>query len=122
MFGQEWHLEALYVRAQAYFSGCYENPLHTANADMKARQAAAQGLQELDQWQQKPQAMTEEQFDALKRQIGLQFRSVEAVAESVLKGGNPADSCRAASAPDPRRFNDVLNGIADQNQSSPGRR
>lgn len=110
MFGSSQRLDGLYLRAQAYFADCYDNAFHSQEAYARARAAAAQGLQSLSQWQ-KPSNMPDWQFEPMKTQAGLLFRTVEGITDSGLKGTKPADFCKAASAPDPSRFDGILNRL-----------
>jgi tetratricopeptide (TPR) repeat protein len=94
-------LEALIARAQASFYGSGDKALQTPEAYTKAKEAAAQGLQTLGQWQ-KPQNMTDEQFGTQKKSIGLLFDSVAGIAASGLKDYKAAvEFYKAALALDP---------------------
>ena len=77
-------LEALGYRAQAMLYGSGEKDLQTPEAYTKAKEASAQGLQTLNQWQ-KPQGNTDEQFANTKKGLGVLFNSVAGIAESGLK-------------------------------------
>jgi tetratricopeptide (TPR) repeat protein len=75
--------------------------LQTQEAYTKAKDASLQGLQELNHLQ-KPQNMTDDQFAAQKKSIGLYFNSVAGIAESGLKDYTSAiDSYKGALALDP---------------------
>ena len=119
-------LEALIARGQAYFLGSGDKALQTPEEYTKAKDAAAVGLQTLGQWQ-KPQpaagaaGMTDDQFAAQKKSIGILFNSVAGLANSGLKDYKAAaDSYLAVLALDP---NDSLThfrlGVADLQQAPP---
>jgi len=94
-------LESLGYRAQAMLYGSTDKDLQTPDADTKAKDAAAQGLQTLSQWQ-KPQGMTDDQFATNKKGLGVLFNSVAGIAESGLKDYKAAaDSYKAVLALDP---------------------
>jgi tetratricopeptide (TPR) repeat protein len=94
-------LEALGYRAQAMLYGSGEKDLQTPDAYTKAKEASAQGLQTLSQWQ-KPQGMSDEQFANNKKGLGVLFNSVAGIAESGLKDyKGAADSYKAVLALDP---------------------
>ena len=94
-------LEALGYRAQAMLYGSGEKDLQTPEAYTKAKEASAQGLQTLNQWQ-KPQGMTDEQFTNNKKGLGVLFNSVAGIAQSGLKDyKGAADSYKAVLALDP---------------------
>jgi tetratricopeptide (TPR) repeat protein len=77
-------LEALVARAQAFFIGSSDKALQTPDALTKTSDASAEGLKTLAMWQ-KPAKMSDEQFAAQKKSIGLLFNSVAGIAESQLK-------------------------------------
>jgi tetratricopeptide (TPR) repeat protein len=94
-------LEALGYRAQAMLYGSGEKDLQTPEAYTKAKEASAQGLQILSQWQ-KPQGQTDEQFATTKKGLGVLFNSVAGIAQSGLKDyKGAADSYKAVLALDP---------------------
>ena len=94
-------LQTLGYRAQASLYGSGEKELQTPEAYTKAKDAAAQGLQTLGQWQ-KPQNMSDEQFANNKKVLGVLFNSVAGIAESGLKDYKAAaDSYKAVLALDP---------------------
>ena len=94
-------LEALGYRAQAMLYGSGEKDLQTPEAYTKGKEASAQGLQTLNQWQ-KPQGMTDEQFTNNKKGLGVLFNSVAGIAQSGLKDyKGAADSYKAVLALDP---------------------
>lgn len=94
-------LQALGYRSQAMLYGSGEKDLQTPDAYTKAKEAAAQGLQALNQWQ-KPQGMTDDQFATSKKGLGVLFNSVAGIAESGLKDYKAAaDSYKAVLALDP---------------------
>lgn len=94
-------LQSLGYRAQAMLYGSGEKPLQTPEAFTKAKDAAAQGLQTLNQWQ-KPQNMSDDQFGTNKKGLGILFNSVAGIAESGLKDyKSAADSYKAVLALDP---------------------
>src|SRR5580704_15680747 len=63
-------LQALGYRAQAMLYGSGDKTLQTPEAYTKAKDASAQGLQALSQWQ-KPQGQTDDQFAASKKGLGV---------------------------------------------------
>jgi tetratricopeptide (TPR) repeat protein len=94
-------LQSLGYRAQAMLYGSGEKDLQTPEAYTKAKDAAGQGLQVLNQWQ-KPQNMTDDQFANNKKGLGVLFNSVAGIAESGLKDyKTAADSYKAVLALDP---------------------
>ena len=94
-------LQSFGYRAQAMLYGSSEKDMQTPEAYTKAKDAAAQGLQTLNQWQ-KPQNMTDEQFTNNKKGLGVLFNSVAGIAESGLKDyKGAADSYKAVLALDP---------------------
>ena len=94
-------LQALGYRAQAMLYGSGDKNLQTPDAYTKAKDAAAQGLQALMQWQ-KPQGQSDDQFAASKKGLGVLFNSVAGIAESGLKDyKSAADSYKAVLALDP---------------------
>lgn len=113
-------LESLVARGQAYFVGSTDKALQTPEAYTKARDAAAQGLQTLAQWQ-KPANMTDDQFAAQKKSIGILLNSVAGLASSGLKDSKGAETAyKAVLAIDP---NDALThyrlGIAYLQETPP---
>jgi tetratricopeptide (TPR) repeat protein len=94
-------LQTLGYRAQAMLYGSGEKELQTQDAYTKSKDAAAQGLQTLSQWQ-KPQNMSDDQFNNNKKALGVLFNSVAGIAESGLKDyKSAADSYKAVLALDP---------------------
>ena len=94
-------LQALGYRAQAMLYGSGEKPQQTPEAYTKAKDAAAQGLQALSQWQ-KPQGQSDDQFATSKKGLAILFNSVAGIAESGLKDYKAAaDSYKAVLALDP---------------------
>jgi tetratricopeptide (TPR) repeat protein len=94
-------LQSLGYRAQAMLYGSGDKALQTPESYTKAKDAAAQGLQTLNQWQ-KPQNMTDDQFTNNKKGLGVLFNSVAGIAESGLKDyKGAADSYKAVLALDP---------------------
>ena len=94
-------LQSLGYRAQAMLYGSGDKALQTPEAYTKAKDAAAQGLQTVSQWQ-KPQNMSDEQFATNKKGLGILFNSVAGIAESGLKDyKSAADSYKAVLALDP---------------------
>ena len=108
--------ESLYVRSQAYFQGCRSSAFHSPDAYLKARDAAAQGLQVLQilGQGQKSQNLSEQMVTVYSQR----FSSVLGIAESGLTDPK-SDYCEAASAPDPGKFNRMVDQInSDEHQSS----
>jgi tetratricopeptide (TPR) repeat protein len=94
-------LQSLGYRAQAMLYGSGDKALQTPEAYTKGKDAAAKGLETLNQWQ-KPQNMTDEQFTTNKKGLGVLFNSVAGIAESGLKDYKAAaDSYKAVLALDP---------------------
>src|SRR5579883_1334536 len=94
-------LQTLGYRAQAMLYGSADKELQTQDAYTKAKDASAQGLQTLSQWQ-KPQNMADDQFNNNKKALGVLFNSVAGIAESGLKDyKGAADSYKAVLALDP---------------------
>ena len=94
-------LQSLGYRAQAMLYGSGDKALQTPEAYTKAKDASAQGLQTLNQWQ-KPQNMADEQFATNKKGLGVLFNSVAGIAESGLKDyKGAADSYKNVLALDP---------------------
>jgi tetratricopeptide (TPR) repeat protein len=94
-------LQTLGYRAQAMLYGSGDKELQTQDSYTKAKDAAAQGLQTLGQWQ-KPQNMTDDQFNNNKKALGVLFNSVAGIAQSGLKDyKGAADSYKAVIALDP---------------------
>ena len=94
-------LQTFGYRAQASLYGSGEKELQTPEAYTKARDAATQGVQTLNQWQ-KPQNMSDDQFANNKKALGVLFNSVAGIAESGLKDYKAAaDSYKAVLALDP---------------------
>lgn len=94
-------LQALGYRAQAMLYGSSTPDLQTPAAYTKAKDASAQGLQTVSQWQ-KPANMSDEQYATTKKGMGVLFNSVAGIAESGLKDYKAAaDSYKAVLALDP---------------------
>src|SRR2546428_6601712 len=88
-------LQSLGYRAQAMLYGSGMKELQTPEAYTKAKDAAAQGLQALNQWQ-KPQNMSDDQFATNKKGLGVLFNSVAGIAQPGLKDYKAAaDSLKA---------------------------
>ncbi len=94
-------LQALGYRAQAMLYGSSGKDMQTPEAYTKAKDASAQGLQTISQWQ-KPANMSDEQYATTKKGMGVLFNSVAGIAESGLKDYKAAaDSYKAVLALDP---------------------
>ena len=94
-------LQALGYRAQAMLYGSSTPDLQKSEAYTKAKDASAQGLQTVSQWQ-KPANMSDEQYATTKKGMGVLFNSVAGIAESGLKDYKAAaDSYKAVLALDP---------------------
>jgi tetratricopeptide (TPR) repeat protein len=94
-------LQALGYRAQAVLYGSGGKDFQTPEAYTKAKDASAQGLQTVSQWQ-KPANMSDEQYATTKKGMGVLFNSVAGIAESGLKDYKAAaDSYKAVLALDP---------------------
>jgi tetratricopeptide (TPR) repeat protein len=112
-------LQALGFRAKAYCIGSGSTAL-SPEAHTKARDAAAQGLQMLDQWL-RPQNMTDEQFAAQRKNLSNFFSSVAEIADSHLKGDKPLAPCKPdpAEPSDPSKFDRIINQIGTEDSQSP---
>jgi hypothetical protein len=119
-FGDKLELDArmlaLETRAVAYSASC-DSTLQTAEAAVKAKDAATQGQQMLSQWK-KPENLTDEQFAAGKVSFGMIFNSAAGIAESRLKGEHVA-CVPPPGHPDPGRFDRVINDILSEEGKSP---
>jgi tetratricopeptide (TPR) repeat protein len=94
-------LQSLGYRAQAMLYGSGDKALQTPEAFTKAKDASAQGLQTVSQWQ-KPANMSDDQYATTKKGMGVLFNSVAGIAESGLKDYKAAaDSYKAVLALDP---------------------
>ncbi len=94
-------LESLVARSQAFFAGSDEEGLKTPEALAKTHDAASEGLKTLAQWQ-KPEQMTDDQYAAQKKSIGLLFNSVAGLSASQMRNYKAASaSYRAALVLDP---------------------
>jgi hypothetical protein len=114
-------LQALSFRAKAYCVGSGNTGLQAPEADTKARDAAAQGLQMLARWV-KPQNMTDEQFAVQRKNLGDFFRSVAEIADAHLKGNKSSVApCQsdATEPADPGRFGRIMNQIGAEERQSP---
>jgi hypothetical protein len=109
-------LEALIARSQAYTLGCRDEAQRTPDAYARARDAAADGQRALSAWE-KPPNMTDQQFDAQKKNVSALFGSAQGIAEGGLSEP-PVDSCKAA-LPDPGKFDRIMNEIKAQEPQTP---
>lgn len=119
--GDGTRIQALAFRAKAYCVGSGNTGLQAPEADTKARDAAAQGLQMLARWL-KPQNMTDEQFAAQRKNLGDFFRSVAEIADSHLNGNkSPVAPCPSdpTEPADPGRFGRIMNQIGAEERQSP---
>ena len=78
------HLDAYYVRAQAFFFGSNVPAFQTPDMLTKAREAAVQGLKTLDDFK-KPEAMAQEQFAAAVKTYKTVFTTIAATTSMGLK-------------------------------------
>ncbi len=94
-------LEARVARAQAFYLGQNQRAL-TANEQLAhAREAATQGLKDLEQWK-KPDNLTDEQYAQQKKSITILFNSIAGIAASRLKDYKAAiESFKAVLAIEP---------------------
>jgi hypothetical protein len=114
-------VQALGFRAKAYCIGVGSNGLQTPEVHVKARDAAAKGVQMLDRWL-RPRNMTDEQFAAQRKSLGKFLSSVAEIAESNLKGQKPAIApCEPdpAGASDTDKFDRIMNEIGTEERESP---
>jgi tetratricopeptide (TPR) repeat protein len=94
-------LAALAARATPYVQASADKTLETPDAYAKARDAAAQGLQTLDQWQ-KPANTSDDAFKKAKQALGELFDTTAGIADTGLKDFKGAKtSFKAALAIDP---------------------
>jgi len=94
-------LKALGTRAMPYAQTVNDKALQTPDAYTKARDAAAKGLETLDQWQ-KPADVSDDNFRKAKAAFGVLFHSAAGVSDTNLKNYKGAEtSFRAALAIDP---------------------
>jgi len=115
---------ALVTREVAYFAACNDAALRTPEAYAKARDAGKQGLELLGKWQ-KPENMTDEQFDSQKKSFEIILTGVTTMAESGLAGRQV--SCLAPKTPsvppqapyDGRTFDRMIKDIQEQQRQSP---
>jgi hypothetical protein len=107
---------ALETREMAYSIGCGDNAFQTPEASIKAKDAATQGLQMLNQWQ-KPENLTNEQFAAEKASLGIILNSVASDADARLKGD--ALVCYHPTSPDPGRFDRMIEQILSEQRHAP---
>ena len=117
----ETRLEALVTRAQAFVNGCQIEALQTPEAYARARDTATQGLQTISEWQ-KPANLTDEQYVAEKKSTAIIFDAAAAMGKSGLS--DPKVACKSpltpsVAAPDPGRFDRMINEILqEQRQTS----
>jgi hypothetical protein len=109
-------LEALIARAQAYALGCRDDALRTPEAYAKTRDAATAGQRALSQWE-KPPNMSDDQFDAQKKNVAALFDSMKEIAKGGLSQPQ-VDSCKAAP-PDPGKFDRIMTEIKAQEPQTP---
>jgi hypothetical protein len=109
-------LQALIARAQAYTLGCRDEALRTPDAYARARDAATDGQRALSEWE-KPAKLTDQQFDAQKKNAAALFDSVKEIAEGGLSEPQ-VDSCKAVP-PDPGKFDRVMTDIKAQESQTP---
>ncbi|HEY1865498.1 MAG TPA: hypothetical protein VGG55_00410 [Candidatus Acidoferrales bacterium] len=125
---------ALVSREIAYSEGCADSALQTPEALAKTKDAAAQGLQMLSEWQKPadlpantpinvnmpnstPVNLTNEQFAAQKRTFGIIFNQVAGVAEAGLKGGTV--NCAPPPPIDPANFERMIEDLKALDRQGP---
>ena len=112
-------LLAVETREIAYSVGCGDGAFQTPAASVKARDAAVQGLQMLNQWQQ-PANLTSEQFAAAKTIFGIILKSAAVGAESRLKGETVVCyQARPDPWPDPGRFDRIIDQLLSEQRQAP---
>jgi hypothetical protein len=77
-------IQTLAVRAQVYMLASSDKSFQTPETYTKARDAATQGLQTLDQWQ-KPAGASDDDYTKQKKAMGMLFNSVGGVTAAGLK-------------------------------------
>lgn len=107
---------AVLTREVAYSAGCGDRTFHAPDASVKARNAATQGLQMLNEWQE-PANLSSEQFAAAKTAYGIILNSVARDAESRLKGETVI--CYMDHDPDPGRFDRMIDEILSEQRQAP---
>lgn len=107
---------ALETREIAYSIDCGDSAFQTPEASVKAKDAAAQGLQMLDQWQ-KPENLTDEQFAAEKTSLEIILNSVAADADSRLNGDSVV--CYQPPSSDPGRLGRMIDQILSEQRQAP---
>ena len=95
-------LEARVARAQAFYLGQNQRALAANEQLARAREAATQGLKDLEQWK-KPDNLTDEQYAQQKKSITILFNSIAGIAASRLKDYKAAvESFKAVLAIEPK--------------------
>lgn len=118
------HIMALVTREVAYFASCNDAALRTPESYTKARDAGRQGLELLGRWQ-KPENLSDEQFDAEKKSFEIILTGVRSMAESGLEGHQI--SCLALKTPpvppqepkDRSIFDRMIRDIQEEQRQSP---
>jgi hypothetical protein len=77
-------LEAEDARAQAYYGGQADQALQTADARMKARDAAVQGLKTVDDWK-RPDAIAEDAYVHAVKRYKIVFNMIAAMTSKSLR-------------------------------------
>ncbi len=113
-------LEALVARAQSFYLAYSNQQMNDDAAVRRARDAASQGLQVLDQWS-KPEQMTQQQYEQQRRSLRILMNTIAGMTELHLKNYAAAvPYLRAALEID---ANDALNhyrlGLAYLQQQPP---
>jgi tetratricopeptide (TPR) repeat protein len=89
-------LQALVSRAQAYMAGSTNAALQTPEMSAKTRDASAAGVQALNALQ-KPANISDEQFAAQKKTVGLLLHSASGIAQSQMKDFKGAQAAYTAA-------------------------
>ena len=125
-------LSLLVMRAQAFLMGCDASELRTPEAYVAARNAAVQGQPELSRLQKTSPMMADEQFAAMKKDMGLAFDSVTQIAESALKGDQgtckpppvtaPSDEeLQKAEKERSERYDRIIQDLLNEQKQTPAR-
>ena len=90
--------------------------MRTPEAYVKTRDAATAGQRVLSQWE-KPPNMSDDQFDAQKKNVAALFDFMKEIAQGGLSQPQ-VDSCKAAP-PDPGKFDRIMTEIKAQEPQTP---
>ena len=112
-------LQALFGRAQTYELAVKSTDPNLAEEATKAREAALQGLKELETFQ-KPANASDEQFATVKKQLAVQFYTTAGLASSHLKDYKAAaDNYGKANGQTEQPVIDYKLGLAELQENPP---